>query len=108
MKGYETSEADDDSQRIETERQLFMTVCRAYFPDCKFQFEVTGGVGILAETNSSVKLEYYPFYSDGRKFRLEIDGRFFPNDYAYKTLGGLVRCLKRHNLDSNTLCEHSI
>lgn len=107
MKCHEASEADADWQRIELERQLFMTVCRAFFPDCNFQFEVGGGVGILVETHSSVRLEYYPFYSDGRKFRLEMEGRYFPNDHAYKTLGRLVRCLKRHNLDSNTLREHS-
>ena len=71
MKCHEASEADADWQRIELERQLFMTVCRAFFPDCNFQFEVGGGVGILVETHSSVRLEYYPFYSDGRKFRLE-------------------------------------
>lgn len=88
---------DDDWQQIDFERQQFMIACRAYFPDCNFQHEVAGGVGILAETNADARLEYYPFYSDGKKYRLETCERQFPKDYAYKTLGGLLRILRHHS-----------
>ena len=88
---------DDDWQYIAFQRQQFMTACRAYFPDCNFQYEVAGGVGILAETNAGVTLEYYPFYSDGRRYRLEMCGRQFPNDYAYKTLSGLLRFIRYYS-----------
>lgn len=88
---------DDVWQHIYFERQQFMIACRAYFPDCNFQYEVAGGVGILAETNADARLEYYPFYSDGKKYRLETCERQFPNDYGYKTLGGLLRILRQHS-----------
>ena len=85
---------DEDSRRIETERQQFMIACRAYFPDCNFQFEVADGFGIYVETRVDARLEYYPFYDDGKKYRLETCNRQFPNDYAYKTLGGLLKILR--------------
>lgn len=91
---------EDDWQHVDSERQQFMIACRAYFPDCNFQYEVAGGIGILAETPADARLEYYPFYSDGKKYRLETCERQFPNDYAYKTLSGLLRCL-RHRSTSN-------
>lgn len=86
--------SDEDCQRIETERQRFMIACRAYFPDCNFLFEVADGFGIYVETRVDAILEYYPFYDDGRKYRLETGSRRFPHDYAYKTLSGLLARLR--------------
>ena len=84
---------DDVWQHIYFERQQFMIACRAYFPDCNFQYEVAGGVGILAETHADARLEYYPFYSDGTKYRLETCGGLL----RIKTLGGLLRILRQHS-----------
>lgn len=93
---------DDDWQHINFERQQFMIACLAYFPDCNFQYEVAGGVGILAETHADASLEYYPFYADGTKYRLETRERPFPNDYEYKTLSGLLRCLRHSSTPNDT------
>lgn len=57
-------------ERIQFERQQFMVLCRAFFPDCTFCPEICDGDSILVQvfTDDVSELVYFPDYESASDY----------------------------------------
>ena len=62
-------------ERIQFERQQFMVLCRAFFPECTFCPEIGGGDSILVHvfTEDVSELVYFPNYESASDYDVYPD-----------------------------------